>query len=240
MRDDASACPPYDRCDERIASLAQRTDPMTDLWTELAASGGVTLSPAQLANLDRYLDLLIERNETMNLTRITDRQQAQLKHVADALTLLPHLPPAAGRRSLLQIADVGTGGGIPGAILAIARPDAIVTLIDATKKKLDAVQAICDELGIKNIRTLHSRAADVTETYDVVVARAVGGLQTLVEWCHTLLRPGSVLLAMKGPKAIEELAAADRTIRKRRLTAEIIDVARAELPGYVIVKLKKR
>ncbi|HEX8323255.1 MAG TPA: 16S rRNA (guanine(527)-N(7))-methyltransferase RsmG [Tepidisphaeraceae bacterium] len=213
---------------------------MNELWNELAASGGVTLSPQQHDLLNRYLDGLIEKNQVMNLTRITDRPGAEIKHVADALTLLPHLPAAAGRRSLLQVADVGTGGGIPGVILAIARPDTIVTLIDATKKKLDAVQGICEAIGVKNVRTVHSRAADVGLTFDVVVARAVGELQTLVDWCHGLLRPKSAMLAMKGPRAVEELEAAGRLIRKLRMTAEIIDVARPELPGHVIVKLKAR
>src|ERR1700712_3799954 len=101
---------------------------MNALWNELASAADITLSVGQVERLDRYLDGLIEKNKLMNLTRITDRVEAEIKHVADALTLLPHLPKAAGRRSLLQIADVGTGGGIPGVILAIARPDTIVTL----------------------------------------------------------------------------------------------------------------
>ena len=213
---------------------------MNPLWTELAAAADVTLSEEQIGQLDAYITRLIEKNEVMNLTRITDRADAEIKHIADALTLLPYIPKAAGRRSLIQIADVGTGGGVPGAILAIARPDTIVTLIDATNKKLDAVADICQSVGVKNVRMIHSRAADVQLTFDVVTARAVGALQPLVEWCHGLLKPGNVLLAMKGPKAAEELIAAERTMRRRRLSAEVIEVHQPLLPGHVIVKLTKR
>ena len=128
---------------------------MHPLWNTIARG---RLTGEQLARLDAYLDALIETNERLNLTRITGRADAEVRHVADALTLLDHLPD--GCRTL---ADVGTGGGVPGVVLAIARPDVAVTLIDGTKKKLDAVAAMCDRVGVTNVRTLHARAEE-TET----------------------------------------------------------------------------
>src|SRR3954451_24731421 len=103
---------------------------MNELWAQIAARADIALSPAQHQLLARYLDLLLAANETMNLTRITDRAAAELHHVADSLTLLPFLPKGPH-----LLADVGTGGGVPGIPLAIARPDAQVLLIESTKKK---------------------------------------------------------------------------------------------------------
>src|SRR5215217_1951563 len=103
---------------------------MNALWNDLTARAGVTLSDEQHALLSRYLDLLLAANATMNLTRITDRAAAEVQHVGDSLTLLPFLPKDAHR-----LADVGTGGGVPGIPLAIVRPDARVLLIESTKKK---------------------------------------------------------------------------------------------------------
>src|SRR3954452_22814581 len=103
---------------------------MNALWNELASRARLSLTESQHSLLARYLDLLLEANQRMNLTRIADRAAAEVQHVGDALTVLPFLPQDAFR-----LADVGSGGGIPGVILAIARPDAKVVLLEATKKK---------------------------------------------------------------------------------------------------------
>src|SRR4051794_31430954 len=103
---------------------------MLNLWQDLALRAGINVSEAQIQLLHRYLDLLIAGNQRMNLTRITDRAAAEVQHVGDALTLLPFLPGTSHR-----LADVGSGGGVPGIPLAIVRPDAQVTLVESTKKK---------------------------------------------------------------------------------------------------------
>ena len=103
---------------------------MNELWNTLAARALITLDSAQHDRLSRYLDLLLETNATMNLTRITDRAAAEVQHVGDALTVLLLLP--SGK---ITLADVGTGGGVPGIPLAIARPDVEILLIESTKKK---------------------------------------------------------------------------------------------------------
>src|SRR5688500_1440653 len=115
---------------------------MTPLWNDLAARAGLTLTDDQHAQLSRYLDLLLDANQRMNLTRITDRAAAEVQHVGDALTLLPHLPPGEFR-----LADVGSGGGVPGIPLAIARPDARVMLVESTKKKAAFLKSAAAELG---------------------------------------------------------------------------------------------
>src|SRR5688500_14026424 len=100
---------------------------MIDLWHHLEGAVGIQLSPQQHTLLVRYLDLLEEANKTTTLTRITDRAAAEVGHVGDALTLLPFLPKGPH-----GLADVGSGGGVPGIPLAIVRPDAQVVLIEST------------------------------------------------------------------------------------------------------------
>ena len=128
---------------------------MNELWNTLAARGNLTLDSAQHDRLSKYLDLLIEANATMNLTRIVDRAAAQALHIGDALTLLPFLPAGS-----IALADVGTGGGVPGIPLAIVRPDISITLIESTKKKAAFLQRAAAELGLANVRV----SADAPKT----------------------------------------------------------------------------
>ncbi len=163
--------------------------------------------------LARYLDLLLLANERMNLTRITDRAAAELQHIADSLTLLPYLP-----KTTCKIADVGSGGGVPGIPLAIARPDAAITLIESTKKKAVFLRETAAALELKNVTVLDLRVEDVAlgqwrESFDVAIARAVGSMIWLAEWCLPLVKKGGKVLAMKGEKAAEDLAGAKKTIR---------------------------
>jgi len=186
---------------------------VNSLWTELAARAGLTLSERQHDLLARYLDLLLAANQRMNLTRITDRLAAELQHVGDALTLLPFLPKAEFR-----LVDVGTGGGVPGIPLAIARPDAHVMLVESTKKKAAFLKDAAAQLGLENLSVSEWRAAQVgrsnsRETFDVATARAVATLDWLAEWCLPLVKRGGKLLAMKGERAAEELLAARKAIK---------------------------
>ena len=215
---------------------------MNELWNRLAARAGVTLDGSRHALLSRYLDLLLDANQRMNLTRITDRAAAELHHVADALTLLPHLPSGE-----VRVADVGSGGGVPGIPLAIVRPDAQVLLIESTKKKAVFLKSVAQELGLGNVTVAEERAEDVgraggpwRERCDVAVARAVATLDWLAEWCLPLVKKGGKVLAMKGAKAAEELPAARKVIQ--RLNGGEAVVHPVELPGtehHVIIEIPK-
>src|SRR5438874_1737958 len=103
---------------------------MNPLWQQLADRASISLSQEQIDRLSRYLDLLLEANQQMNLTRIDTRAEAEVGHVGDSLTLLPFLP-----RASFSLADIGSGGGVPGIPLAIVHPDAQVLLIESTQKK---------------------------------------------------------------------------------------------------------
>jgi 16S rRNA (guanine527-N7)-methyltransferase len=214
---------------------------MNPLWAEIAARGGAALTSRQHQLLDRYIDLLLEANQRMNLTRIADRESAQVHHVGDALTLLRFLPPGPRR-----LADVGSGGGVPGIPLAIARPDLQVLLIESTQKKAAFLADAIQSLGLSNVQISPCRAEDAGRNpdfrgaFDVAVARAVATLVWLAEWCLPLLKNGGRMLAMKGPKAAEELPAAEHAIKLAGGSSP--DVHRADLPGadsHVIIEIRK-
>lgn len=213
---------------------------VNELWTELARRANVTLTDEQHARLSRYLDLLFEANARMNLTRITDRASAELQHIADALTVLPHLPHGP-----MRVADVGSGGGVPGIPLAIARPDAIVMLIESTKKKAAFLKSAADALGLANVSVSELRAEDVArsnarETFDVAVARAVATMDWLAEWCLPLVKKGGKMLAMKGPKVADELPVAQKAIKLLGGGEPVVHPV--NLPGTehrVIVEIRK-
>jgi 16S rRNA (guanine527-N7)-methyltransferase len=186
---------------------------MNPLWNELAGRAGITLNDLQHTTLSRYLDLLAEANEKMNLTRITDRAAAEVNHIGDSLTLLPFLP-----KEPHKLADVGSGGGVPGIPLAIVRPDATITLIESTKKKAAFLRHASRTLELNNIVVMDCRAEEAgqakeRESFDVVTVRAVATMDWLAEWCLPLAKKGGKVLAMKGQKGPEELAAAARAIR---------------------------
>jgi len=213
---------------------------MHELWNQIAARGRVALRDEQDAQLGKYLDLLIQANARMNLTRITDPAAAEVGHVGDSLTLLEFLP--AGE---IRLADVGSGGGVPGIPLAIVRPEMQVTLIEATKKKAVFLREAAKELGLTNLEVSEDRAEDagrgkMRETFDVAIARAVGTLDWLAEWCLPLVKTGGKVLAMKGPRHVEELAAGQKVARM--LGGGAIAVHPVELPGtsgHVIVEIPK-
>lgn len=210
------------------------------IWEELASRASVAIGPEQRRQLDRYLDLLLEANQTMNLTRIEDRAEAERLHVGDALTLLPFIP-----RGEQRIADVGSGGGVPGIPLAIVRPDLTVTLIESTQKKAAFLSRAMQALELPNLEVFASRAEDLAhsprrESFDVVIARALAMMNVLAEWCLPLVRKGGKLLAMKGAKVVEELPAAEKAIRILNGAPAVVHPA--HLPGaenHVIVEVVK-
>ena len=171
--------------------------------TSSLAQHGFQLPEAQFQQLEKYYRLLIAANNQMNLTAITAPDQAAEKHVADALHLLPLLPQEQG----YQLADVGSGAGLPGLVLAIARPDVEVVLIDALAKRCRFLSETAAALGLNNVTVRHLRAEAagrdklLRAKCQVVTARAVAALPVLLELTLPLLAPQGLLLSMKGDKA---------------------------------------
>ena len=200
--------------------------PAHPLWTRLA---GGRMTPAVAASLHRYLDLLHEKNRAVNLTAVRDRGEAEVRHVADALLLLDHLPPKPA-----HVLDFGTGGGVPGVPLAIVRPDLKLTLLDATAKKIAFLDEVVADLKLTNVRTVCARGERPTDRrFDVVVSRAVAAMPRLLGWTMPLLRKNGRLLALKGRRAAEEVAEAQVKARLHRSEIE-------ELAETVVVEVRKK
>lgn len=165
----------------------------------------ITLTENQYEQFQKYFELLVEWNEKMNLTAITDESGVALKHFADSLSLLNFVDIPQNS----SLADVGTGAGFPGIVLKIARPDIKLTLIDSLNKRLVFLNEVCSQLGI-DAELIHSRAEDgardekLRESFDFVVSRAVARMNVLSEYCLPYVKVGGAFCAMKGAQANEE------------------------------------
>ncbi len=155
--------------------------------------------------LDAYLDLLVKWNRTFNLTAIRERADMVTHHLNDALAILPHLPGAQA----LRVLDVGTGAGVPGIPLAIARPDWRVVLLDSSQKKVAFLTQAAIELELANVAAVAARVEDYAPDapFDVIVSRAFSDLASFVRAAQHLLAPGGILVAMKGVYPRDEIAA---------------------------------
>ncbi|MBL8419220.1 MAG: 16S rRNA (guanine(527)-N(7))-methyltransferase RsmG [Dechloromonas sp.] len=160
---------------------------------------GIALPEAAQLKLLAFRDLLLKWNRTYNLTALRDPQQAISHHLLDALAILPHV----GASPLL---DVGSGGGLPGIPLAIARPDLAVTLVDAVQKKATFLQQVAIELGLKNVAVHHARVEEMRGQYAQISSRAFAELALFVSLTRHQLAPGGRWLAMKGVRPDAEMA----------------------------------
>ena len=155
---------------------------------------------------EQFIDLFEAENKIHNLCKFEDREHFMARHVMDSLEASEFL------RGARKVLDLGTGGGLPGLVLAIEKPKMEFTLVDSTQKKCDSVEKIAEELGLKNVTVACGRAEelghDMRENFDVVLARALAPLPTLLELVAGFLRPGGLLIAYKGSKYQEELEAA--------------------------------
>lgn len=172
---------------------------------------GLQLDPQTLDCLARYLGQLLDANHRVNLTAIKEPDVAWRRLITDSLTLLPGLEdlPAGAR-----VIDIGTGGGLPGMPLAIARPDLAFTLLDATGKKTAFLTDCVASLGLKNVSVIQDRAEKLghdpghRQQYDLATIRAVGKVAEIAEYAMPLVKVGGRMLAMKGTQAERELAEA--------------------------------
>jgi 16S rRNA (guanine527-N7)-methyltransferase len=190
---------------------------------EMLVSGardlGIALSPSRAETLLKLVDELEQGNAQFNLTAIRDRPGMLRKHVLDSLSLQPYL---RGER----LADVGTGAGFPGLVLAVVNPQRRFTLIEATGKKARFVEQTALRLGCGNALVVNSRAESYRpfELFDTVVARALSSLADFVAYAGHLCAPGGRLLAMKGKRPDDEVSALPKSFR-------VLAVHRLSVPG---------
>ena len=159
-----------------------------------------------------YMKLLLEWNEKINLTAITDEKEFIVKHFIDSLSIGKYLS------SNIKLIDVGTGAGFPGLPLKLYDSSINVTLIDSVNKKINVLNDIIDKLKLKDVEAIHTRAEDFAkekrESYDVAVSRAVANMSTLVEYLIPFVKIGGLIICMKGPNYEEELNNAKKAIEK--------------------------
>ncbi len=198
---------------------------------ELAAAG-LDLPAETHARLRHFVERLLDENQRINLTATRDASAYWAAHVCDCLALTKGLVSLQAR----SLVDVGSGGGLPGAIVACVRTDLEVTLLDATRKKLSALERICADVGLRNVSTLWGRAEQLShrpewrERFDVASARAVAAPPIVCELTSGLVRPGGfVFLFASLQGADESRAEVARAIRKLSLSAR--PEQRYRLPG---------
>ena len=176
----------------------------SDLLSRKLESGldtlGVTLSASARSSLLEYCDLLIKWNKTFNLTSVDDPEQMISLHLLDSLAVLPFLP--GGR-----VLDVGTGAGLPGIPLAIARPEQAFVLLDSNGKKTRFLVQASGQLGLENVEVVNQRVEQyqVQELFDVIISRAFSSLGQFLSTCNPLVSPRGQFLAMKGKLPEDEL-----------------------------------
>jgi 16S rRNA (guanine527-N7)-methyltransferase len=200
-----------------------------DLLKEGSKDFGLALSPEQLEKLSTYAKLLVEWNEKINLTAITDEEGIAIKHFLDSFSLYPLIP-----KNVISVIDVGTGAGFPGIPLKIAGEKLKVTLLDSLEKRVKFLNEVCTQLGLKDIHPVHGRAEDFgvdkkhREQYDLAVARAVASLPVLLEYCLPFVKVGGYFMAMKGPDAKEELIQSGKALDV--LGGELVEAKTFSLP----------
>ena len=197
---------------------------------EKAMNAGIELNSKQLEKLYMYKELLIEWNEKINLTAITDDEEIIDKHIIDSLYIVKYI------KENQKVIDVGTGAGLPGIIVAIYFESKIdITLFDALNKRIIFLQEVIDKLELKNVFAIHGRAEETSkqiefrEFYDVVVSRAVARLNILMEITVPFVRVGGLCLYMKAEKTEEEIkesckAACELSIKHLNTESYMLDI----------------
>ena len=196
---------------------------MKEIIIEKLKGLGLPDEDARAKKLLDYMDLILEANEKVNLTAITDRQEFMNKHIIDSLA-------AAGLREFDEagtVIDVGTGGGFPGMPLAICFPDKDYVLVDSLAKRIRIIEDACRRLGVECVKALHGRAEelarqeDLRDSFDICLSRAVANMSTLTELCLPFVKVGGTFAAYKGEDCRREVSEA----------AKAIDVLGGELKG---------
>jgi 16S rRNA (guanine527-N7)-methyltransferase len=192
--------------------LAWTTEQWQQAMQRPLAELGLALTPAQQALLARYMGVLSHWNATYNLTALRDAPDMLSHHLVDCLAVLAPLQkglqllPASGTEGAqLRLLDVGSGGGLPGVVIAIAMPNVQVTCVDTVGKKAAFVRQVAAELKLPNLRGEHARVEQLKGQFDLITSRAFASLSDFVSLTGSLLAPGAVWMAMKGKRPDDEL-----------------------------------
>ncbi|TQR11514.1 16S rRNA (guanine(527)-N(7))-methyltransferase RsmG [Psychrobacillus soli] len=206
---------------------------------------GITLSDVQLEQFKKYFELLVEWNEKMNLTAITDEPSVYLKHFFDSISASFY----EDFNGSFSVCDVGAGAGFPSIPLKICFPDLKVTIVDSLNKRIQFLTNLSKELKLSNVHFVHARAeefgqnSEYREKYDIVTARAVARLSVLSELCVPLVKVGGRFIAMKAASASDELKDAKKALNvlgseKSAEYSFLLPIENSERTLYVFSKTK--
>ncbi len=191
---------------------------------------GVSVSDDQIQKLDKYYEILIETNKSLNLTAITEFNDVLVKHFIDSVSIIRDVD----LNENISVIDVGTGAGFPGMVLKIIFPGIDITLFDSLQKRLTFLDGIIDTLGLEGIKIFHGRAEEaghlesMREKYDLCVSRAVASLPVLSELCLPFVKVGGRFVSYKSEKGTEELS--DSTHALSVLGASVVKEDVFDLP----------
>lgn len=216
---------------------------METLLYESCKQMGVLLEQYQLEQFLNYQNLLLQWNEKMNLTAITEKRDIILKHFADCVSIVSEI----SFEKDVSVIDVGTGAGFPGIPLKIVCPSIHMTLLDSLQKRIYFLEEVIAKLSLQNINCIHSRAEDsgrdmnCREQYDYCVSRAVANLAVLSEYCLPFVKVGGIFIALKGKDAEKEMEQSQKAIKV--LGGEITELKQVSIPytdlQHKIVLIKK-
>ncbi|MCM3112769.1 16S rRNA (guanine(527)-N(7))-methyltransferase RsmG [Lederbergia lenta] len=187
-----------------------------DLFIGKLKEKGIALDSQQLEQFERYFELLVEWNQKMNLTAITEKEEVYLKHFFDSVSAAFFVD----FNQPIKLCDVGAGAGFPSIPLKICYPNLDITIVDSLNKRITFLEHLSKELRLKNTHFYHDRAEtfakkqEFREKYDIVTARAVARMSVLSELCLPLVKQGGQFVAMKAANAEEELTSADHAIKQ--------------------------
>lgn len=199
-------------------------------FQQLMTERGFPLSQRQLEQFEMYFRLLVEWNEKMNLTGITDKEAVYEKHFFDSVSLAFFLDLP----SITSLADIGSGAGFPSLPLKIVFPHLKVTIVDSLNKRIQFLLQVCNSLGLEGVQCIHGRAEDIArlpehrDAYRLVTARAVARLNVLNEFCLPFVEKDGIFAAMKGSETVQEVEEAAYSLAE--LKAKVVQVQSFKLP----------
>ncbi len=204
--------------------MSQASNPLRLPLAAAAEELALGLSDTQLDLLLDYLALIAKWNKVYNLTSVREPQAMLTQHLVDSLSLLPALRRHAGGKAI-RLLDVGSGGGLPGVVIAICEPLIDVSCVDAVAKKASFIKQVAAELHLPNLHGLHSRVEDLkVPAFDLITSRAFASLLDFTQLTRKLLKPGATWLAMKGQHPVAELAALPADL-------DVFHVEQLQVPG---------
>ena len=189
---------------------------MSDFLQDCLVSIELEPSDSILNQLNKYYEMLVEKNKVMNLTAITEYEEVVIKHFVDSILI----SKVFDMDKINSIIDVGTGAGFPGVVLKVFYPDKNITLLDSLNKRINFLKEVSDELELSKLKCQHGRAEDFArlpkerEGYDLCVSRAVANLSTLSEYCLPFVKKGGYFVAYKAEDCKEEVNGAFAAIKQ--------------------------